>query len=81
MKAVGSQLVGGIGMPVDRIYELGFALGTDLPHGPCPVCGCRFGAHWAVMPPDTTMANLPDRAGLIECDSCEQACGFWTIPF
>lgn len=48
----------------------------------CPACGCQMGGHLVVLPGDLIAAALLDRAGWVECESCDTSCGTWglTIP-
>jgi hypothetical protein len=68
-----------IATKIDVLDDAGFCNGGLRAEHFCPVCGCRLGAHLAVLPGDTTFATLLDRVGMVECETCNRACGPWSI--
>ena len=68
-----------ISAPVTALYRAGFPLIGHTPTDSCDECGCRVGRHEVVLPAGTTALDLLDRAGWVECPSCDRSCGTWTV--
>jgi hypothetical protein len=64
---------------VDDLLTSGCQIAGNRPDGNCAMCGCRFGDHLALLPGDTTVSNIVDRTGWIECEVCDQGCGTWSL--
>ena len=61
------------------LHDAGFPLARHEPGDPCPVCTCRIGNHQVVLPHCNTEFDLLDRVGNLECDTCSQSCGTWSV--
>jgi len=68
-----------IAAQLDHLHAAGFPLIAQDITDECPRCRCPLGSHEALLPADLTALDLLDSAGWIECPSCDQGCGTWTV--